>query len=1663
MNSSILKFFKYLLLSLIGLVLLLLLLSQTAFFQNYISDKVIAYVNEMTDSKIKIDRFRWSGFNQVSLDGVFVPDEKGDTLASVGELDVSISFKRLFDTELVFNDISLNDVVVNLDLDKDGKFNYQYLVDAFVDTIAVASDSTANTWEIELNKINAQNLRFTFDDYQTYNFLQSSVNTFSTSIESFDINDQSIGISSIEIIQPVIDYQHSIQPNKLTDRITIDSSVSSPLVIPDIGWAIYIEKSEIEQGNISYQPVEDKKNISGFDPQYFVIEQLNLKTDSLRWNETGIFVDIENLAFGERKSGLALDQLSSKIKFADQGIIVDLLLIKTPKSTIDVSAMANFTTLNDLIDNQDRVVLKADFSKVAISPSDINKIVPNTFPDAYQKPFLLDGRISGLLQNLRFDNIAIRQGNNITFSADGIISGLPNVDDLGFNLYVKQLNTSYQALQPLLPPKSLPPALNDWGAFDLKGQIRGSLDSLYTNDLTLTTASGPQLKGDIAARDITTIDKAYFNLEIDTFITLVDHFKGFVPDTLPAFLDSLGSLRLSGTFKGTTTKFDTDLVLSTAIGKARSDAKFNFNKDYSNATYNGLIVLEKFELGKIVQDTSLGDVTLTTQIDGEGLALGDLDSEIDGVISAFEYNGYAYDSLRIDGSVENSVFQGMAKINDPNLKFDFEGRLPLNDSITEDYRFTLNVDTVNLDQLGLYPEPLGIKLGVQANIDDLQQDNLDGEVLISTLVIADSTNKFISDTIVISSGIGEKREQFIKINTDWITASLEGDYQFSTLPSALSTWANNYFPVSDLLFPDSLGGGIEARPLTPPTPPNADINFSMTLRHPKKLTNIFVPELTRFDSAQVDIVFNSNTQKWQLDGLIPIIKYGTNTIDSIKINSTSTDQKIDLNVGATRMLFGENTTLNNSQLDFLLQNDSIYTIFQSGKKIDTAQWLIGGVFTNNINDILFHFDDPIKVDGNDWQIDPQNTLSFSERQRWLIENFKLTKNKELIEITTQGNLNSKEGDAIVKFRNFDIGALAPILDYPSGFISGRLNGDAEINDLLSDLNYTANLDLKEWRMDSVFIGNLNVLAEQEAARPIIDVKMSLDGSENNIVMNGNYNIDTRVYDIDADVKNLALSTIDPFMVDLIHDSQGDLVGSFKISGTPEEPKVNGQLKMTEVSTIADFVNTRYTVLDGTINLSEQKIDLGRILMKDAKGNSATLRGQFKHELFQDITMDLNFNTNRFQFLNTTAEDNDLFYGSLILKTDVNIKGPVESPRFYIDATTQPGTKFYVVPLTDEQAISQDDYIIFGKPQLDSLGTDTSFNEQYALSAPGVDLELNLTLTDDAELQVIIDPVSGDKLVCKGNADMSVEMNKNGAVNIVGNYVLSEGEYKFSYEIIKREFKILPNSEISFNGDPLAAKLNITSAYETRVMLGDLVESQLSGDQTALASTTRGDVQVQLKIGGNLIEPELSFDIVLDEDERGSMAEAVKARLLQLRTNETSLNTQVFSLILFNSFLPDQGGSSSVAGIGESAALNSVSKLVSNQLNKLAGNAIKGVNINLGVKAYKPGLDSGNEGIATEVELGVSKKLFNDRLNVKVGGNLNVASGNEQQAATAFAGDFALEYQLTKAGNYLLRVYRRSDYDALNQGNINRTGVGVSFKKSFEDKRVKNKTKRKSKE
>jgi len=147
-------------------------------------------------------------------------------------------------------------------------------------------------------------------------------------------------------------------------------------------------------------------------------------------------------------------------------------------------------------------------------------------------------------------------------------------------------------------------------------------------------------------------------------------------------------------------------------------------------------------------------------------------------------------------------------------------------------------------------------------------------------------------------------------------------------------------------------------------------------------------------------------------------------------------------------------------------------------------------------------------------------------------------------------------------------------------------------------------------------------------------------------------------------------------------------------------------------------------------------------------------------------------------------------------------------------------------------------------------------------------------------------------------------------------------------------------------------------------------------------------------------------------------------------------------LLLNRFVQENPFESSGEGLTvESFARASVSKIFTEQLNRLASDLVKGVNLNFDVVSQDD-YSTGNRQTQTDLNVALSKSLLNDRLTVTVGSNFELEGAqNTNRQTSNIAGNVALDYKISKDGRYLLRAYRKNDYQGIIEGYVIETGVG----------------------
>ncbi|MBC8005867.1 MAG: translocation/assembly module TamB, partial [Verrucomicrobia bacterium] len=641
----------------------------------------------------------------------------------------------------------------------------------------------------------------------------------------------------------------------------------------------------------------------------------------------------------------------------------------------------------------------------------------------------------------------------------------------------------------------------------------------------------------------------------------------------------------------------------------------------------------------------------------------------------------------------------------------------------------------------------------------------------------------------------------------------------------------------------------------------------------------------------------------------------------------------------------------------------------------------------------------------------------------------------------------------IDIRNFKLEDISRIVEKDTSLVKGTMSGNVLLKKVADSYGLVSDIRINSLVVRKVPIGDLSMKAENPNGDNFA-INVNLTGPDNNMTVAGNFVPGEQAgsFDINTDIQSLSMKTIEAFSMDQITEAEGTLTGNFLINGTTASPQITGNLTFNNVFMKPAYLNNRLEIKEETIELRNDGIYFDTFTLADASQHTAVIDGSVQMKQFSDFIFALQVNTTDFLLFNTAAKDNQNFFGRMIIDSKIDVTGPMELPRINARVKMKEGSNFtFSVPEDQLTTDKGEDVVIFLNPvELSPILTRGDSTTKKTSGMTGFDLASIIEIDKGATLRLLMDPASADSLVVRGEAALSFTMDQSGKMSLTGSYNLSEGSYLVSFEsVIKRKFDIESGSTITWNGDPMDALISINAIYTVRTSPADLMADQATGNGGTEVNGNNGryPFQVLLKLRGEILKPEISFEIQIPTEEKGKVDEAVINKISMLNEDESALNKQVFALLVLGRFIQENPFESEAAGGTSTMIRSTVSKFLSAQLNQLSSKMLPGTEINFDIQSYDENVAGGAQG-RTDVEFGVKQQLFNERLSVEIGGSVNVEGDQgPQDNASEIASDVTVEYKLTKDGRFRMKGFRLNQYEAL-EGQIIETGIGVVYVKDF---------------
>ncbi|MEP6627112.1 MAG: hypothetical protein ABJA32_03970, partial [Ginsengibacter sp.] len=182
------KVFAWILASILFLIVLVLLLIQTSFVQNFARKKVVTYLENKLKTKVAIGKLDIKFPTALSLQNVFFEDQTKDTLLYGGEIKVDISMFKLIRSDIEIKEIALNDILLKVKrLPPDSVFNFQFIADAFSSKqTKTPSKKDTSGLKMNIDQILINRTRIVYKDALTGNDMDLAIRHFDTKISKFD-------------------------------------------------------------------------------------------------------------------------------------------------------------------------------------------------------------------------------------------------------------------------------------------------------------------------------------------------------------------------------------------------------------------------------------------------------------------------------------------------------------------------------------------------------------------------------------------------------------------------------------------------------------------------------------------------------------------------------------------------------------------------------------------------------------------------------------------------------------------------------------------------------------------------------------------------------------------------------------------------------------------------------------------------------------------------------------------------------------------------------------------------------------------------------------------------------------------------------------------------------------------------------------------------------------------------------------------------------------------------------------------------------------------------------------------------------------------------------------------------------------------------------------
>ncbi len=1644
-RNKILRRIGRVLLALIVLFVALVLFIRSPWGQGVIISKATDYVSEKTGTKVEIERLFLTFSGNLSLEGLYLEDKKGDTLVYSKALEADVGLSQLiFGNEFDLEYLEWEGLKANITRQEGSEdFNFTFLIDAFVsqDSVPAPAEEESEPMAISVGSIDLKDFDIVYDDgfmgidsKIRLGRLYAEANTIDLEAMRFELDDLELTNTEAFYKQTkpfpeTEDTTETALPYLAVENFKIEKVKANYNSVPDSLMA------DVEIGNFLLEM--PKADLAKNDIE---VETLELKNSNISLRMAGQAKQAEEpVAVASRPDLQGDSAASGGPAFEWPEFLVQVDKIDFENNKFDYATGNNQPQAGKF--NPDALAI-SDFtfqaSDIQYRPKALNlglQQLAFSEKSGFQlKNFAFDARLED--DNAAISELKIRTNNSsvsgeMSLAYASVDALIETPENAKININIPDLNLVLQDAYVFQPDLADNEYVKKAAKKSVTGnfEAKGTLASILIPNLNIDWGENTSLVAKGQVNNATEPDSLSFDFSTIRATSVRKDILQFVSE------DSLGiavpeTILIDASAKGSVDDMAADVILKIPEGTVQLAGNYS---NRQSIAFDGNLKVDSLRLDKILKNEQLGGVSFTLDAKGSGNSLNTLNASLKSDFTQLAFDGYDFSNLVLEGDIVNGEGDINLDFKDDNLNLKTNTQVEL-DSLDSKIKLKLNLIGADLRALGVTQD--NIKVGIKLNADftgNAEDFNLNALLTDGTAVYENEQYKL--GKIDLNAAIGKSSTE-ASINSDFLKGDLKSNATPGIISAALEKQFKSYFseePVIDTIS-DSVRLKMNAQLTTIPI-----------------LTEVFLKGLERLDTVNLRADFDAATKKMTAELNVPTAMYSGASIDSLQVyvNGSASDLYFSAGLAAFQL---DPINVKRTGFEGTLKNRRMHLDFGSYDG-QTQLVHIGSEMSIDKDTVNLHIvPENLVFNTKQWSVPEDNEISIGEKLL-RFKNLTLSRNDQ--QLTISNSLSDIDKEHVgVTFDNFKLQTFLSLLNPDEALVGGLVKGRLVVENPFGATGIVADFNIDDLEVIGTPLGNLSLNAASKGengydfALALKDSGIDLDLAGDYVAAEAGANLN-----LNLDLNKLELEALEGFSDGAIKDASGFITGNVALTGTSADPQYEGKFDFNQVDFNVATLNSVFKIENETVSLDNSGLYLDTFEITDGNNNGFIVDGDILTKNPINPSFDLSLKAKAFQVLNSTEEDNELFYGKASFDADMMVKGTLSLPKVNGKLRIRKITDItFIVPEEQLDVQERDGVVIFvNRENPDAILTKTE-DEEASSFFKGMDLEAVLEIADDAVFNVIIDKKTGDNLQISGDAALNLNIEPSGRVGLSGRYEVNSGHYETSlYNLVKRRFEINPGSTITWQGNPMDAALDVTAVYKVETSAAPLMTAVTSGEDPNVAGKYRQVLpfMVYLNVKGELLKPELSFGMDMPEDEQGALGGAVYGRVQQLNEQEGELNKQVFSLLALNRFFPDSGSDGSGGGTA-AIAKDNVNKVLSGQMNafsdKIFGSS--GIDLNFDLDSFTD-YQGDSPQDRTQLNIEAQKKLFDDRLIVTAGSAVDVeGSSSQSQGETPIIGNVSLEYLLTENGRYRLRGFRKNEYTNVIDGQLIVTGVALIFNREF---------------